>query len=138
MAQLERYTWQQAITCVLDKFLCVDVNLVVCAVGEIKYTLKGVHSNVSFFFFKLKTAYAVRISYWSSDVCSSDLVRPLMRLSHAPLAMMPFARIGSRPLARTRGAPAKMGFPDPAVSTGFVHQLLSALPNIVSVASACA
>jgi hypothetical protein len=24
-----------------------------------------------------------------------------------------------------------MGFPDPAVSTGFVHQLLSALPNIV-------
>jgi len=23
-----------------------------------------------------------------------------------------------------------MGFPDPAVSTGFVHQLLSALPNL--------
>jgi hypothetical protein len=27
-----------------------------------------------------------------------------------------------------------MGFPDPAVSTGFVHQLLSALPNIVGTA----
>jgi len=27
-----------------------------------------------------------------------------------------------------------MGFPDPAVSTGFVHQLLSALPNIVDAA----
>jgi hypothetical protein len=27
-----------------------------------------------------------------------------------------------------------MGFPDPAVSTGFVHQLLSALPNFVSAA----
>src|SRR3546814_2397139 len=26
-----------------------------------------------FFFFKQKTAYDVRISYWSSDVCSSDL-----------------------------------------------------------------
>src|SRR3546814_4570158 len=26
-----------------------------------------------FFFFKQKTAYEVRISYWSSDVCSSDL-----------------------------------------------------------------
>src|SRR3546814_2393054 len=26
-----------------------------------------------FFFFKQKTAYAMRISYWSSDVCSSDL-----------------------------------------------------------------
>src|SRR3546814_3040741 len=27
-----------------------------------------------FFFFKQKTAYEVRISYWSSDVCSSDLL----------------------------------------------------------------
>src|SRR3546814_3516394 len=27
-----------------------------------------------FFFFKQKTAYEVRISDWSSDVCSSDLV----------------------------------------------------------------
>src|SRR3546814_2384559 len=26
-----------------------------------------------FFFFKLKTAYEMRISDWSSDVCSSDL-----------------------------------------------------------------
>src|SRR3546814_3443498 len=26
-----------------------------------------------FFFFKQKTAYDVHISYWSSDVCSSDL-----------------------------------------------------------------
>src|SRR3546814_13622491 len=26
-----------------------------------------------FFFFKQKTAYELRISYWSSDVCSSDL-----------------------------------------------------------------
>src|SRR3546814_13467752 len=26
------------------------------------------------FFFKQKTAYEMRISYWSSDVCSSDLV----------------------------------------------------------------
>jgi len=53
-----------------------------------------------------------------------------MRPCHAPLAMMPFARIGSRPIGRTRSAPAKTGFPDPAVSTGFVHQLLSALPNL--------
>src|SRR3546814_8480297 len=28
---------------------------------------------VLFFFFKQKTAYEVRISDWSSDVCSSDL-----------------------------------------------------------------
>src|SRR3546814_10633528 len=29
-----------------------------------------------FFFFKQKTAYEMRISDWSSDVCSSDLVVP--------------------------------------------------------------
>src|SRR3546814_6138147 len=29
---------------------------------------------VSFFFFKQKTAYEMRISDWSSDVCSSDLI----------------------------------------------------------------
>src|SRR3546814_16139730 len=28
------------------------------------------------FFFKQKTAYEMRISDWSSDVCSSDLARP--------------------------------------------------------------
>src|SRR3546814_10553651 len=30
---------------------------------------------VLFFFFKQKTAYEMRISDWSSDVCSSDLVQ---------------------------------------------------------------
>src|SRR3546814_7648387 len=30
-----------------------------------------------FFFFKQKTAYEMRISDWSSDVCSSDLIVPV-------------------------------------------------------------
>src|SRR3546814_5719993 len=30
-----------------------------------------------FFFFKQKTAYEMRISDWSSDVCSSDLCCPI-------------------------------------------------------------
>src|SRR3546814_4420285 len=30
---------------------------------------------IDFFFFKQKTAYEMRISDWSSDVCSSDLSR---------------------------------------------------------------
>src|SRR3546814_3829179 len=35
---------------------------------------------VYFFFFKQKTAYEMRISDWSSDVCSSDLfARPVTR-----------------------------------------------------------
>src|SRR3546814_8465213 len=44
-----------------------------------------VYINVVRFFFKRKTAYELRISYWSSDVCSSDLQQPpaLPCLSHS-------------------------------------------------------
>src|SRR3546814_9942917 len=35
----------------------------------------GVFRSCNFFFFKQKTAYEMRISDWSSDVCSSDLNR---------------------------------------------------------------
>src|SRR3546814_11804965 len=35
-----------------------------------------------FFFFKQKTAYEMRISDWSSDVCSSDLSQPLLHGYH--------------------------------------------------------
>src|SRR3546814_14526944 len=38
-----------------------------------------VYLSYSFFFFKQKTAYEVRISDWSSDVCSSDLPSPIWR-----------------------------------------------------------
>src|SRR3546814_4473547 len=37
-----------------------------------------------FFFFKQKTAYEMRISDWSSDVCSSDLLRHLEIAEHLP------------------------------------------------------
>src|SRR3546814_1769326 len=41
-----------------------------------------------FFFFKQKTAYEMRISDWSSDVCSSDLWwRPAMTKSATPAAI---------------------------------------------------
>src|SRR3546814_7681138 len=36
---------------------------------------------VFFFFFKQKTAYEMRISDWSSDVCSSDLLKIHVRIS---------------------------------------------------------
>src|SRR3546814_828799 len=36
-----------------------------------------------FFFFKQKTAYEMRISDWSSDVCSSDLQHQRARLARA-------------------------------------------------------
>src|SRR3546814_4566703 len=37
-------------------------------------TISLIH-RMMFFFFKHKTAYDLRISDWSSDVCSSDLVK---------------------------------------------------------------
>src|SRR3546814_7401640 len=48
-----------------------------------------------FFFFKQKTAYEMRISDWSSDVCSSDLDRD----GAAELfdAYMPFTRYEQQP-----------------------------------------
>src|SRR3546814_8069223 len=36
---------------------------------------------VLFFFFKQKTAYEMRISDWSSDVCSSDLAQNKVNIS---------------------------------------------------------
>src|SRR3546814_1285460 len=67
----------------------------------------------SFFFFKQKTAYEMRISDWSSDVCSSDL-RPLRagpraqgrhgRLSRGP-ARKGRAKDTRRPDRLQQGAP---------------------------------
>src|SRR3546814_5823165 len=37
---------------------------------------------VGCFFFKQKTAYEMRISDWSSDVCSSDLIVPELLIGH--------------------------------------------------------
>src|SRR3546814_981230 len=41
-----------------------------------------------FFFFKQKTAYEMRISDWSPDVCSSDLTRPPVLLMDEPFAAL--------------------------------------------------
>src|SRR3546814_10163317 len=46
-----------------------------------------------FFFFKQKTSYEMRISDWSSDVCSSDLTgTPLVRFERPPWR----AQVGDR------------------------------------------
>src|SRR3546814_2835607 len=48
----------------------------------------------SFFFFKQKTAYEMRISDWSSDVCSSDLSRGPGMIGNACLDTPPLAALG--------------------------------------------
>src|SRR3546814_8545403 len=45
------------------------------------------------FFFKQKTSYEMRISDWSSDVCSSDLLRPGAWTRHRPRLALAHARL---------------------------------------------
>src|SRR3546814_9580560 len=80
------------------------------------------------FFFKQKTAYEMRISDWSSDVCSSDLDRALMLSAEewgivvlslkvggvAVLATLPIAFALAWVLARYR-------FPGRLLVDGLVH-----------------
>src|SRR3546814_6457373 len=49
--------------------LFVIVQYLLCIVAFVSIHI------VFFFFFKQKTAYEMRTSDWSSDVCSSDLIR---------------------------------------------------------------
>src|SRR3546814_6772614 len=51
------------------------VVLLLCLCGSVVFVC-GVLILVFVFFFKQKTAYEMRISDWSSDVCSSDLPIP--------------------------------------------------------------
>src|SRR3546814_4533207 len=48
----------------------------------------------SFFFFKQKTAYEMRISDWSSDVCSSDLSAALALSSIPQSGTLAGVRVG--------------------------------------------
>src|SRR3546814_3102471 len=53
----------------------VNVSGATCILGLYNY---GLYWTIAlFFFFKQKTAYEMRISDWSSDVCSSDLYRDI-------------------------------------------------------------
>src|SRR3546814_2606366 len=58
-----------------------------------------------FFFFKQKTAYEMRISDWSSDVCSSDLMfeKPAA-LSHEQCAAIPVNYLTAWQLLVTMGS----------------------------------
>src|SRR3546814_2423781 len=53
--------------------LIIKINLVYCVGYFSLIVLLFIFMLFCFFFFKQKTAYEMRISDWSSDVCSSDL-----------------------------------------------------------------
>src|SRR3546814_5915654 len=61
-----------------------------------------------FFFFKQKTAYEMRISDWSSDVCSSDLLfRPRGLAQHVEAVAVPGRTIARAPRQRLFDRPAE-------------------------------
>src|SRR3546814_643000 len=105
---------------------------------------------VCFFFFKQKTAYEMRISDWSSDVCSSDLDAGLngdqaaavveggdaverTKVEHAPAGqeLLPAHRVSRahhrQRLANVRGGPHRLdcsgdvGWPDDGADAGRVE-----------------
>src|SRR3546814_7050504 len=53
-------------------------------------------SSMGVFFFKQKTAYELRISDWSSDVCSSDLVRLALDGAEGGEIVMPDQPLGGQ------------------------------------------
>src|SRR3546814_10762508 len=57
------------------------------------------------FCFKQKTAYEMRISDWSSDVCSSDLLQP----THQGRRAASGARAGLRLFPKAEGTPKQFG-----------------------------
>src|SRR3546814_11417887 len=69
-------------------------------------------SIVVFLFFKQKTAYEMRISDWSSDVCSSDLRRGAARAVQGPRAS-PCDRRSAHPIPGPVLARSAIAFGDP-------------------------
>src|SRR3546814_1798390 len=73
-----------------------------------------------FFFFKQKTAYELRISDWSSDVCSSDLSPDVLRAYRQLLAdgELTVRVYGAQPLSRWERLAA------PGIGAGFGNDML--------------
>src|SRR3546814_5087080 len=78
---------------------------------------------VCFFFFKQKTAYEMRISDWSSDVCSSDLIRiAAQRATHQRAAAGGHAIVSDAlPQGRRLEAARDAASQGPARHEGIVH-----------------
>src|SRR3546814_4134573 len=60
-----------------------------------------------FFFFKQKTAYEMRISDWSSDVCSSDLLILVIMLE--PVGILAVAAVGRAAARLNEGGIPRIG-----------------------------
>src|SRR3546814_9024800 len=86
-----------------------------------------------FFFFKQKTAYEMRISDWSSDVCSSDLTFWFIGFELGSRAATPGKRLmGIRVVARDGGRLTA----DAVVARNLIRELELFLPLMMLGAGA--
>src|SRR3546814_1695189 len=100
-----------------------------------------------FFFFKQKTAYEMRISDWSSDVCSSDLVRrplciidiefhfhfrALTVVDDRSSAGIQYREIGNRTIRRSRGCNEELAAVD--LSLEYILDIGRQVENITAFA----
>src|SRR3546814_5540566 len=91
----------------------VSLSIVYCVYVEVLYLGTMLYC-FFFFFFKQKTAYEMRISDWSSDVCSSDLrncrvepcARLLMRMPAVPLVLIGGRRFGKHAACQMMSCPS--------------------------------
>src|SRR3546814_16142011 len=99
---------------------------------------------ILFFFFKQKTAYEMRISDWSSDVCSSDLTITRHTMVHEQLAMFYRGfRRDAHPMAIMCGVVGALSafyhdstdIDDPVQRMIDSHRLIAKMPTIAAMAS---
>src|SRR3546814_18038701 len=95
----------------------------------------------AFFLFKQKTAYEMRISDWSSDVCSSDLAKAEVRMARPVIAWVP-ASAGDRLASCFKGLNADQAWPKLVEGTGVTKgqaqpfgTSFTSLPSLPSVSS---
>src|SRR3546814_1818637 len=97
--------------CLFCELVCVSILVMVVCMMAVNLFI----AYLFFFFFKQKTAYEMRISDWSSDVCSSDL--PATAMSTAPADddadraayTPPLGAVFSSPLDRNRSEERRVG-----------------------------
>src|SRR3546814_2408763 len=85
------------------------------------------------FFFKQKTAYELRISDWSSDVCSSDLIDDAAAREAIAMALIADRIDDPQPLlaAQHFGACAR---PNPRAAVGGIARIEQREPRVVDPA----
>src|SRR3546814_20489612 len=81
-----------------------------------------------FFFFKQKTAYEMRISDWSSDVCSSDLIGD--RLQGKSIG---FGAHVAGPDERRAGEVPKQIEPEDLLKFGLIPEFVGRVPVIATL-----